>query len=77
MHPYLDSITISPRLIKSITDASEVNPGYITAITELDAKLGAIRSGPRVDGRKNLDTVAEALRLKVSLHERPISSRQL
>lgn len=37
----------------------------MSAVTELDSKLGAIRSGPRVDGRRTLDSVAEALRLKV------------
>lgn len=64
LHPFLESITISPALINTIMD-SEVSPTWIQAVRELDAKLAAIRSGPRVEGRRSLDRVAEALRLKV------------
>lgn len=46
---------------------TEVGPAWVPAVLELDAKLGAIRSGPRVESRKLLDGAAEALRLRVSL----------
>ncbi|KAM0793560.1 hypothetical protein ACM66B_000996 [Microbotryomycetes sp. NB124-2] len=65
LHPFLESITISPSLINTIMD-TDVDEAWITAVPELDAKLGAIRSGPRVEGRRNLDNVAEALRLRAT-----------
>jgi hypothetical protein len=45
---------------------TEVALDWVPAVQELDAKLGVIRSGPRVESRKVLDDVAEALRIKVS-----------
>ena len=44
---------------------TEVDDSWIPAVTELDAKLGAIRSGPRLESRKTLDEAAESLRIKV------------
>ncbi|ORY80211.1 Sac2 family-domain-containing protein [Leucosporidium creatinivorum] len=65
LNPFLDSITISPELIRIIAE-TEVDDAWIPAVTELDAKLGAIRGGARVEGRRTLDNVAEALRLKAT-----------
>ncbi|KAK4055129.1 Vacuolar protein sorting-associated protein 52 [Microbotryomycetes sp. JL201] len=65
LHPFLESITIPPALINTIMD-TDVNEAWITAIPELDAKIGSIRSGPRVESRRNLDNVAEALRLRAT-----------
>ncbi|SCV68569.1 BQ2448_690 [Microbotryum intermedium] len=62
LHPYLESITLSPPLIHTIIE-TPVGDHWIDAITELDQKLGAIRSGPRIQGRKALDDIAEALRV--------------
>jgi vacuolar protein sorting-associated protein 52 len=73
LNPFLDSITISPELIRIIAE-TEVDNAWIPAVTELDAKLGAIRGGARVEGRRTLDNVAEALRLKVSASALSVSS---
>ncbi|SGY33694.1 BQ5605_C002g01528 [Microbotryum silenes-dioicae] len=62
LHPYLESITLSPPLIHTIIE-TPVGDHWIDAIPELDQKLGAIRSGPRIQGRKALDEIAEALRV--------------
>lgn len=64
LQPLLSSIVIPPDLIRLICD-TEVGDAWIPAVGELDAKLGAIRSGPRIDSRKTLDHAAEALRLQV------------
>lgn len=64
LHPLLSSIVISPSLVQIIVD-TEVDDSWIPAVTELDAKLGAIRSGPRLESRKTLDEAAESLRVKV------------
>ena len=66
LHPLLSSIVIPPDLIRIVVD-TEVGDAWIPAVSELDAKLGAIRSGPRIDSRKTLDDAAEALRLLVRL----------
>ncbi|GAA5932560.1 hypothetical protein JCM3775_005959 [Rhodotorula graminis] len=65
LNPFLSSITISPLLISTILD-TDVNDAWIPAVRELDAKLGAIRGGARVDSRRNLDEAAEALRVAAS-----------
>ncbi|KAK4052883.1 Vacuolar protein sorting-associated protein 52 [Microbotryomycetes sp. JL221] len=65
LHPFVESITISPDLINNIMD-TDVNVNWISFIPELDLKLGSIRSGPRVESRRNLDNVAEALRLRAT-----------
>ncbi|BGP36679.1 Vacuolar protein sorting-associated protein 52 [Rhodotorula kratochvilovae] len=65
LHPFLSSIAISPSLITTIID-TEVNDAWIPAVRELDAKLGAIRGGARVESRRNLDKAAEALRVAAS-----------
>ncbi|KAL8281183.1 hypothetical protein RQP46_006541 [Phenoliferia psychrophenolica] len=62
LHPLVSSIVIPPDLIRIIVD-TEVSDAWIPAVSELDAKLGAIRSGPRIDSRKTLDDAAEALRI--------------
>ncbi|KDE05415.1 hypothetical protein MVLG_04210 [Microbotryum lychnidis-dioicae p1A1 Lamole] len=62
LHPYLESITLSPPLIHTIIE-TPVGDHWIDAIPELDQKLGAIRSGPRIQARKALDEIAEALRV--------------
>ncbi|GAA5833953.1 hypothetical protein JCM9279_004171 [Rhodotorula babjevae] len=65
LNPFLSSITISPSLISTIID-TDVNDAWIPAVRELDAKLGAIRGGARVDSRRTLDEAAEALRVAAS-----------
>ena len=50
---------------------------WVPTVLELDAKLGAIRSGPRVDSRKLLDDAAEALRVRVSADLPSLSIRAL
>ncbi|GAA5842052.1 hypothetical protein JCM3766R1_005734 [Sporobolomyces carnicolor] len=71
LQPFLEAITISPALIRSILD-TPVSPSWIPAVVELDQKLGAVRGGARVETRRQLDQVAEALRLaattKISDH---------
>ncbi|GAA5861461.1 hypothetical protein JCM3774_000254 [Rhodotorula dairenensis] len=62
LHPFVASITIPPSLIETITD-SDINGAYIAAVYDLDARLGAIRGGARVDSRRSLDAVAEGLRV--------------
>ncbi|GAA5980753.1 hypothetical protein JCM10908_001765 [Rhodotorula pacifica] len=62
LHPFVASITIPPSLITTITD-SEINSAYIAAVYDLDARLGAIRGGARVESRRSLDEVAEGLRV--------------
>ncbi|CEQ42130.1 SPOSA6832_03907, partial [Sporobolomyces salmonicolor] len=65
LHPFIESITISPALVHTIVE-TEIDHNWITAIVELDAKLGAIRGGARVETRRKLDEAAEALRLAAS-----------
>lgn len=64
LEPFVASITIPPSLVATITD-SEINESYIAAVYDLDARLGAIRSGARVESRKTLDDAAEGLRVTV------------
>ncbi|BGP28658.1 Vacuolar protein sorting-associated protein 52 [Rhodotorula toruloides] len=66
LHPFVSSIAISPSLIMTILDTDVVAETWIPAVRELDAKLGAIRGGARVDSRKSLDEAAEALRVAAS-----------
>ncbi|GAA5823300.1 hypothetical protein JCM3770_002190 [Rhodotorula araucariae] len=65
LRPFLSSIVLSPSLITTITD-TDVDDAWIPAVRELDAKLGAIRGGARVDSRRTLDEAAEALRVAAS-----------
>jgi len=71
LDPFLESITIAPSLINTILH-TPVSESWVEPIVELDSRLGAIRSGPRVQSRFPLDQVAEALRLKVS--RQPLSA---
>lgn len=64
MHPFVASITIPPSLISTITE-SDINSAFIAAVYDLDARLGAIRGGARVESRRALDDVAEGLRVTV------------
>ncbi|GAA6036657.1 hypothetical protein JCM8097_001278 [Rhodosporidiobolus ruineniae] len=68
LHPFLRSITLSPTLIRTLldTDPASNTAGWITAVRELDAKLGAIRGGARVESRRSLDEAAEGLRVAAS-----------
>ncbi|GAA5865424.1 hypothetical protein JCM8547_001240 [Rhodosporidiobolus lusitaniae] len=68
LHPFITSITLSPSLITTIidTDPASNTAAWIPAVRELDAKLGAIRGGARVESRKTLDEAAEALRVAAS-----------
>ncbi|GAA5972391.1 hypothetical protein JCM11641_002437 [Rhodosporidiobolus odoratus] len=68
LHPFIESIAISPELIATIidTDPAVETEAWIPAVRELDARLGAIRGGARVDSRKTLDEAAEALRVAAS-----------
>ncbi|KAM0754633.1 hypothetical protein T439DRAFT_321664 [Meredithblackwellia eburnea MCA 4105] len=66
LSPLLSAIIIPPALIQTIFE-TEVSEAWVPPITELDAKLGAIRSGPRIESRKALDDAAEGLRLHASL----------
>ncbi|GEM06179.1 vacuolar sorting protein, Vps52/Sac2 family protein [Rhodotorula toruloides] len=66
LHPFVSSIAISPSLITTILDSDVAAETWIPAVRELDAKLGAIRGGARVESRKSLDDVAEALRVAAS-----------
>ncbi|KWU46667.1 Vps52-domain-containing protein [Rhodotorula sp. JG-1b] len=62
LHPFVASITIPPSLISTITE-SDINSAFIAAVYDLDARLGAIRGGARVESRRALDDVAEGLRV--------------
>ncbi|GAA6058538.1 hypothetical protein JCM10212_006977 [Sporobolomyces blumeae] len=62
LQPFLSSITISPSLVHTIVE-TEPSRAWIPAIIELDERLGAVRGGARVESRKKLDEVAEALRV--------------
>lgn len=64
LHPFVASITIPPSLISTITE-SDINSAFIAAVYDLDARLGAIRGGARVESRRALDDVAEGLRVTV------------
>lgn len=65
LHPFVSSIAISPSLITTVLETDVIAETWIPAVQELDAKLGAIRGGARVDSRKSLDEAAEALRVAV------------
>lgn len=65
--PLLSKIVIPPELINIILD-TEPGDKWIPAIEELELRITAIRSGPRVAARQSLDNVAEKLRIKVRLH---------
>ncbi|BGP04589.1 Vacuolar protein sorting-associated protein 52 [Rhodotorula toruloides] len=66
LHPFVSSIAISPSLITTVLETDVIAETWIPAVQELDAKLGAIRGGARVDSRKSLDEAAEALRVAAS-----------
>lgn len=62
--PTVNSLVLPPDLITLILDTTP-DESWLPAITLLDTKLSAIRSGPRVAARQTLDEVSEKLRLKV------------
>ncbi|GAA6004369.1 hypothetical protein JCM10207_000689 [Rhodosporidiobolus poonsookiae] len=68
LHPFISSIIIPPALITTIvdTDPATHTDAWIPAVRDLDAKLGAIRGGARVESRKALDDAAETLRVAAS-----------
>ncbi|GAA5917089.1 hypothetical protein JCM6882_009491 [Rhodosporidiobolus microsporus] len=68
LHPFITSIALPPSLISTIidTDPSSNTDAWIPAVRELDAKLGAIRGGARVESRRSLDDAAEGLRVAAS-----------
>lgn len=61
--PVLDELLIQPRLVDAIFEAP-IDQSIVAHVEELDSKLARIRSGPRVEQRRQLDAAAEALRLK-------------
>jgi len=61
----LSRLIIPRELIDLIVD-TEPNDAWLIGIIELESRLTAIRGGPRVASRQNLDTVAEKLRIKAS-----------
>lgn len=66
LSPVVASLTIPPELIDVILN-TEPGLTWLPAIAQLEAKLTAIRSGPRVTARKSLDDAADKLRIKVTL----------
>ena len=66
--PLVSSLLIPPDLIDIIVD-TEPSEVWINAVADLEDRLTAIRSGPRVAARKDLDDVAEKLRIKVKIPE--------
>ncbi|BGP52858.1 hypothetical protein JCM8202_003940 [Rhodotorula sphaerocarpa] len=62
LQPFVGSITLPPSLIATITE-SDIDDKFIAAVYDLDARLGAIRGGARVESRRSLDDAAEGLRL--------------
>jgi hypothetical protein len=61
----LAQLIIPPELIDIILDTEPSNE-WLTAIVDLETRLTAIRSGPRVAARQSLDNVAEKLRIKAA-----------
>lgn len=73
--PVLASMIIPPELIDIIID-TDPSERWLEAIEMLEQKLTAIRSGPRIAARQDLDMAAEKLRIRVSrtlcyLHKKP------
>lgn len=73
LQPFVGSITLPPSLIATITE-SDIDDKFIAAVYDLDARLGAIRGGARVESRRSLDDAAEGLRLTVSVSRVPSHS---
>lgn len=66
LDPFLKEIVLQPKLIDLVLE-TDVGLDWVEPIKDLSLKILAIRSGPRVAARKNLDEAAEALRVKVRL----------
>lgn len=64
--PLVDAIAIPPALVDLIFDADPTSEAFCTAVVELEARLTAIRSGPRVAARTSLDGAAEKLRVRAA-----------
>lgn len=62
----LSNIVISPKLIATLLN-TEPSEAWIEPVAELERVLLAVRSGPRISLRRDLDEVAEKLRLRVSV----------
>lgn len=65
LDPFLKEIVLQPKLIDLVLE-TDVGLDWVEPIKDLSLKILAIRSGPRVAARKNLDEAAEALRVKAS-----------
>lgn len=65
LSPLLTSITVSPALIQTLME-TEPSEAWIQPVDDLEKALVAIRSGPKVNSRKDLEEVVEKLRIRVS-----------
>lgn len=63
--PLLANITVSPVLIEALM-TTEPSEAWLQPVAELERILMAVRSGPRVGARKDLEEVVEKLRNRVS-----------
>ena len=66
LSPLLGSIVVSPALIDTLMQ-TEPSEAWLQPVADLEKILVAVRGGPRVDVRKDLDEVVEKLRIRVSL----------
>jgi len=66
LSPLLASITVSPVLIETLM-STEPSEGWLQPVAELEKILMAVKSGPRVAARKDLEDVVEKLRNRVTL----------
>jgi hypothetical protein len=55
---------VSPALIQTLME-TEPSEAWLQPVDDLEKALVAVRSGPRVESRKDLEDVVEKLRIRV------------